>query len=442
MNCEGDSLSLRAFGRCSDAPLVRDIGQVSSGPIEQDRVAHVRGARVVCANYRALVHDFPHVFGAEARREAPLPGCDVCAASGKLCTKAINAWLIRNSAFVSLQQALPNAVNSPIDVDDEVKIAYRPPKYGRAVVVRLDTPAGKDEPGFLDLKGVGVAPGKTPSHQPHSSGLEYLGFAIADFFYGWLVDTIFARTCPRYHVLPVYAVLDLGFDIIGGGHGTAPAGLHVRRAHARPMYMPRSGSAHEKLMLHVEFLLRSFGLTTSGYVTAFRLSSSGEDPLLTSFGRPVSITTDAEKQKAAQIVDAIRESGGDQLDVLNIQSTSEADWEEKILEIFDFGQVEACSDFTDPLANAIRDGALKVGRIISPTHASFVRPNKKIAVDPDLCSRDSVNAYGFYVAQGFRHAAKHFNQRRIESILRLARLKVLGRDADSVGRRRYARGAR
>jgi hypothetical protein len=428
----------RTFGRWSDGPLVHDIGQISSEPIERDEVVRVRGSRVVCANYRAIVHDFPQVFGAEARRRTPLPGCDACASRGKLCPDAINAWLVRNAAFVSKQQLLPNDVNSPIQADDTVRLAYRPPDYGRAVVVAIDTPAEKGEAGYLDLKGVGVAPGRAPSHQPHANGLEYLGIAIADFFYGWLVDTIFAVASPGYRVLPVYAVLDLGFDIVGGRHGTAPAGLHVRRAHARPHPLPMSGSAREKLMLHMELLLRSFGLTTTGYGTALMLSNGDTGPALTCFGRAVSVNTDAERRKAAHIMDVIRESGGNWLEVVNVQPTSEGDWDEKTLEIVDFGQMNAYRGSADPVANPIRDGALKIGRIITPSHPSFVRPNKEIALDIDLCERDSVDAYSFYAAQRFRHSPRQFDQQVIETMLRLARLKVMRRDTDWARRRAHA----
>jgi hypothetical protein len=430
---EGEcSAPLRAFGRCSDAPLIHDIDQISSEPLEQDHLVRVRNAKVACANYRAILHDFPHVFGAEARRRNPLPGCDSCADADRLCTRAVNAWLIRNAAFISKQQALPNAVNSPIPVDPgTTRPAYRPPVYGRAAVVPVDTPAGAGEAGYLDLKGVGVAPDKLPSNLPHSNGLDYLGNALVDFFYGWLTDTIFARTCPGYHVVPVYAVLDLGFDILGGGYGAAPAGMHVRRAHSRPFpLLPLSGSDYEKLTFHVELLLRYFGLTTSGFASAYELSGGEADPKLHCFGRPIAIETDAERRKAAHIIDAIRASGATRLDVLNVQSTNEGDWDAKTLEIYDFGQLKAERNFTSPLANPVRDGALRIGRIIAPTQSSFVQPNPRVAVDPDLCSRESANAYGFHAATRFRHAPRQFDQRKVETWLRLARLKALGRDMD------------
>lgn len=428
------------FGRYSKGPLIQDINQVSTGSIEQETVVRVSTAKVVCANYDAIIHDFPQVFSAEARRRAPLPGCDDCAATGKLCREAINAWLIRNAAFISRQQLLPNPVNSSIETGDEVRTAYRPPGYARGVVVPIDSPANEGEAGFLDLKGAGVAAGRTPSHQPYSSGLEYLGYALGDFFYGWLVDTIFARTCPGYHVVPVYAVLDLGFDIVGGWNGTAPAGLHVRRAHSRPLpeeSLPMSGSAREKLMLHAELLLRAFGMSTTGHGTSFTLASPDSDDLIY-HGRPVELRNDAERRKAALIANVIRESGSIRLEVMNVQAASGGDWEEKSLEIYDFGGFNAYRTFTSPVANLIRDGALNIGRIITPDQPSFVRPDPAVAVDPILCNRDSVNAYSFLAAQGFREGKGTFNQLGIERALRLARLVTMRRDVTWARRRLQA----
>ena len=425
------------FGRYSKGPLVHDVNQISTGSIEQETVVRVRTAKVVCANYDAIVHDFPQVFSAEARRKAPLAGCADCAATGKLCRDAINAWLIRNSAFISRQQLLPNSVNSPIETGDEVRTAYRPPGYARSVVIAIDSPAAEGEAGYLDLKGVGVPAGRTPSHQPYSSGLEYLGYAIGDLFYGWLVDTIFARTCPGYHVLPVYAVLDLGFDIVGGWHGTAPAGLHVRRAHSRPLpheSLPMSGSAREKLMLHAELLLRAFGLSTTGHGTSFILTNSDPDEFIY-HGRPVELRNDAERKKAAHIADVIRESGSNRLEIINVQVTSEGDWDEKRLEIYDFGGFSAYRTFTSPVANLIRDAALNIGRIISPEQSSFVRPDPRVAVDPILCNRNSVDAYSFLAAQAFRQGRTTFNQRGIEAAMRLARLVAMRRDTAWARRR-------
>lgn len=421
---------LRAFGRCSNSPLIDDIAQVSNGPIEEDELVRVDAAKVVCANYQAIIRDFPQIFGADARRENPLPGCARCAASGDLCSKAIDEWLLRHAAFVSKQQTFPNSVNTPIRVTSGPPVkAYRPPHYGRSAIVPIGSAGLSGHAGYLDLKGVGVASGMTPSHKIHSNGLEYLGNALVDFFFGWLVDTVFARSCPTYHVVPVYAVLDLGFDLIDGGYGQSPAGLHVRRAHSRPYpILPLSGGDEEKLSMHVEMLLRYYGLTTSGYLTTFELEETDAGRTLICARKPVPVETDAERRKAEQLITIMLESGVDHMDILNVQSTNGGNWEQKRIEIFDFGHVKAVRDFSVPLANPIRDGALRIGRVVSPAHSAFVRPNREVAVDPDLCDREAASAFGFFAATRFRNAPKHFDRSTVELMLRLGRLKALGRD--------------
>ncbi len=425
------------FGRCSAGPLIHDIGEVSTGPVTQETVFPVRTARVAVANYAAIVHDFPQVFGVEARRERPLIGCAACTSSGRLCREAVDDWLIRNAAFISEQQSRPNAVNSPVEVGEGVRTGFRPPSYGRAIVVPIDSPAQPGQASFLDLKGAGVAPGRVPSHQPHSSGLEYLGYALGDFFYGCLIDTLFARHQPSYHVLPVYAVLDLGFDIVGGWHGTGAAGLHVRRAHARPDRQhahPMAGTDEEKLVLHIELMLRLFGLTTTGGGTAFSFANPTGDEL-EYHGVPIEVNNAAERQQAAAIAAAIRASRGSRLEMINVQSTSAADWDGKTFEMLDFGNLNAFRDFSNPVGNMVRNAALHVGRIISPAQTSFIRPDPRLAVDADLCNRHSVNAYGFYAAQAFRHAGSSFRQRKIERLLRIGLLKALRRDTGWAYRR-------
>ncbi|MDQ1159613.1 hypothetical protein QE385_004010 [Sphingomonas sp. SORGH_AS 950] len=422
------------FARVPPGPIIDDISQVSSAEIGQETAAHVKGAKVVCANYRAIVHDFPHFFGASADPADKFAGCKSCEAIGKPCPAAINQWLVRNAAFVSLPQSRGNGVNTRIDLDGVTRVAYRPPAYGRALIVPVDGHYAAGSAKFLDLKGAGVQLGETPSHEAYKNGLEYLGFAIADFLYGWLIDTLFARSYPGYHIVPVYAVLDLGFDIVGGWHGTSPAGMHVRRAHARPIpseSLPKAGSELEKLDLHIELLLRSFGLSTTGSGTSFRLANldiAGDDTL-TYKSMPVAPLIEPERVMVTRIAEAIRASGGDCLEITNVQMTSGGSWSQKAAQIYDFGQVRAERWFPNPIANAVRNTPLNVGRVMSPADVTFVQPHPAIAVDADLGNRRSVDALGFHAATSFRQDGP-FRQIDVETMLRIARLKIMRRHFD------------
>ena len=420
------------FARVPDGPLIEHISQVSSGKIGEEPLVHVKGAKVVCANYRAIIHDFPQFFGPAASKKHKVAGCDVCEAANRPCPAAINDWLVSNAAFVSTQQSHPNMVNSPIELDGLVRAGFRPPGYGRAVVVPVDGSPDQGGARLLDLKGAGVAPGSVPRHEPYKDGLEYLGFAIADFLYGWLIDTIFARTFPGYHIVPVYAVLDLGFDIVGGWHGTGPAGMHVRRAHARPIpseSLPFAGSEREKLDLHIEFLLRSFGLSTTGSGTSFRLVNPeiGGGDTLRYKSVPVVPNIDPEIAMIARIAETIRNSGADCLEVTNVQMADGGSWAEKTAQIYDFGQVRAERHFPNPVANGIRNAPLNIGRILSPGDAAFVQPHPEFALEADLGNRRSVDALGFHAAECFRRGAP-FKQIDVETMLRIGRLKIMRRN--------------
>lgn len=429
MNCRSPFGLRRGFVA---GPLLTAISEVSRGSIDTCAIVPVTTARVVCANYRAIVHDFPQVFGAAARQRQPLPeSCPACARDQRLCPEAINAWLIRNAAWISAAQVADNPVNSPISTGSETRTGYRPPEYGRAMVVPVDIPPDGTGAGLLDLKGCGVADGKVPSQALYANGLEYLGYALADFFYGWLLDDLFARTVPGYATVPVYAVIDLGFDVVNGWHGTGPAGLHVRRAHRRRHEtegLPYSGSDQERVMLHMELLLRNFGLTTAGPGTAYHLGDADDPDQLYYNGRKLAAKTPLELAKTDRIVQAIRSAAAARLEVVNVQLVDEPDWASKTAQIYDFGQVNVRRSFANPLANPIINGVFQAGRIIEVADPSFVQPDAQYRLDADLCGRHSANAYGFFAAQGFRSMGAAFGQGAVEALLRIARVKAMGRD--------------
>lgn len=390
---------LKLKKRVPAAPILSDIAQVCDAPLAREAVVPVRTARVVIADYAALFHDFPQVFGQEDfwRDHAP-HFCERCVRSGKRCLLAVDRWIVEHAAYVSARQAEPNVVNSAIDHGAPVQLAYRPPRYGRALVLPVPGSATAGRAQLLDVKGAGVAADRTPSHQPHSSGLEYVGVALADFFYGWLIDRIFARTVPGYGVAPVYAVLDLGFDIVNGWHGSGPAGLHVRRAHARAtggITTPLFGSQEEMVQLHIELLLRSFGMTSAAAGTSFEVI----DGVLHYSGQPLPIENERQQRKAEEIAQVVAPT---RLERLNIQTTRGASWEPKSAQLVDFGHIHSRKRFQHALAGSARDGVWRLGRIIRRNDAAFVQPDPRLAVDVDVSNRSNVNAHGFYIAQCFR----------------------------------------
>ena len=392
----------RILRRTPPGPLHRHILELCADTPSPEQVVHVSTAKVVLANYAAITNDFPYLRSREFKERYSGYFCPSCHRDELSCNDAIDQWIIDNAAFISLQQTSSNSVNSKIVHDESVERAFRPPGYGRALVVPVNTGQSNEGAGLLDIKGAGVAPGRTPSHDAYSNGLEYLGVAIADFFYGWLIDKIFARTVPGYWTVPIYAVLDLGFDITGGWHGTAPAGLHVRRAHRRNSngyQVVMSGSENELVQLQIEMLLRSFGLTSTNAGTSFEVLKTNGENRLHFGGKVINYSSELERKRGHEIANLIQ---GSRLEMINIQLMHGATWEPRYAQMYDFGHISARGRFLLPTASTAQDRYLEIGHIICPDHPAYIHPDPGLRVDPDLFHRHSVNALGFYFAQGYR----------------------------------------
>lgn len=406
--------------RFPDGPLLSDISQICRTPLEPEDVVPIHSARVVIANYRAILHDFPQVFGGPEALERFRPlSCAACLARRRICRYAIDDWLTRNAAFVSAAQAKPNRSNSPIDHGPPTRQGYRPPRYGRALVVPIEEGAAAGQAGFLDIKGIGVAPGIEPENRAYANGLEYLGQALADFFYGALLDKVFARTCPGYCTVPVYAVIDLGFDVVDYWHGTAPAGLHVRRAHLRHeggVEIPMSGSDEEKIILHMELLLRAWGLTTADLPTAYHVEMVDGVETLKFSAWTVVPKNEREAEKARAITEIAR---GTRLELVNVQLIQGLDWQARRAQMVDMGHISVRRSFRFPFAIPARDALLRVGRVVRPGDRAFVQPVRDHALDADLCSKTSVFAFGFAAAQAFSNRFRPMSTNDIETIYRI-----------------------
>lgn len=313
-----------------------------------------------------------------------------------ICFHAIDRWIVDEFALVSKAQAAANDVNSPITSRPTDARAYRPEGYGRALIVEVPGQTGS---AYADIKGSGVAPGRRPRRDYNANGLEYLGLALADFFYSWLADRVFADSGYAYSTLPIYAVLDLGFDIVDGWAGTGPAGLHVRRARKRPRSVALSGSDDERVALHIELLLRSYGLTTAHAGTAFAVASGPAGRSLHYGGYPVRLNGAAEIARADGLIASI---GRGQLELSNIQLTEGADWPAKRGCVVDIGSFDSKSRFRWPFATAALDRIFRIGHVISPGDRAFVQPDRTKGIDAALFNRVVVNAQCLHAANAFR----------------------------------------
>ncbi|HEX3555386.1 MAG TPA: hypothetical protein VIA62_19350 [Thermoanaerobaculia bacterium] len=347
-------------------------------------------ARLVFADYTRLQRDFPRLGEPWLLRAHPeLHGLSAAQRQRRI-RGLIDAWLLRSAAVVSTAQAAQAAVNTPIATAGGGLTAFRPPLYGRALVTSLaegrrDLPPAeaarwRDEPdGLLDVKGTGVAPGVTPSPQPHSNGLLALGEALTNIAFREVIELIFRRAGTRFETIPDYALIDLGFDVRGLYGPLTPAGLQVRQAHRRPLggaELPLAGSPEQRVKLEIEMLLRHYGLTSCSGATGFVLEERGGRLEITYAGKPVPPHT---PEQIEQIRRFTRYPGGRLcLEGVNVQLAREVALGPSRARVVDFGHYSVRERFTEPVLSLVRDRLLRWGGALWPGEPFYVQPDSRL----------------------------------------------------------------
>ena len=392
--------------RYPQGPLLRQPTELDVPELACEEVLHVPAARVVTAEYDVLQHDFPELNTKHIVALNPSLATLSDHERDAAVRSIIDLWLIANAAYVSTAQAAQAVVNSPIASDGRRILAYRPPRYGRAVVVAASqdehrstdglyrVPSAK---GLLDLKGAGVAPGREPSDRAQSNGLEHLATALSDFLVKKVIDEILARSLPSVWSVPVYAVLDLGFDVIGGELDFGPAGLHVRRAHRRRFEAQVPPVEHE-VTFAIECVLRRYGLTsatiglqihysrTNGYVTRRR----GRRPA-------IPCTDPAEIGAVLALLGTVDELSLDRRDV---QMAREVTSLPPQAQLVDFGALRIVERFERPMLRYYERAVLE--QIIWPDDPEFIQPDPRIRVPIDGWERRELAMSCLALANAFR----------------------------------------
>ena len=311
----------------------------------------VDGARVVFADYPLLQRDFPHLRGEAAA--------------------TIDDWLLRNAAVVSESQTKQSAVNTPIRTTGDRVSAFRPPLYGRAVVVAADgSPAG-----LLDVKGSGVAPGLKPLNQTHANGLLALGEALANMAFREVMELIFRRARTGFTTVPEYAVIDLGFDVRDLFGPATPACIQVRQAHRRPaggVELPLAGSPEQQVKLEIELLLRRYGATSCSPATSFVLDDASGNLEITYAEKPLPKHTDEQIAKFREM--ARYEGGRLMLEGVNVQLTRESGVRPSHARVIDFGHYSVRERFEHPVVSLVRNRLMRWGGAIFPGDRFFTQP--------------------------------------------------------------------
>lgn len=368
--------------RFSTGPQWRSPRDLDDPGMRRERVYRLRDARLVFADYRLLQYDFPWL-----RSEALMAGDPALRTLSNRARRArirayLDQWLLERGGIISEAQQNHREINEPIGVTGETTDAWRPTRYGRALVVPVRSPDGRGS-GMLDLKGVGVAPGRVPAQQAHGTGLCLLGEALYDTLMQWVIDEIFRLACPGFFSVPVYGVIDTGFGKHGNYSGIAspqPTGIVVRRAHRRPrnaVELPATGSTEERVKLQVEMILRRYGITSCNDTTAIRIKREGGQVRITYGHGPVKYGPAGMRALRDFFIKA---KAPPRLDGINVQLTRECGFMPSFAQVVDFGHYTVKSEFPHPVTSLVRDHMVFFGGALLPASPHFPRPDARLAL--------------------------------------------------------------
>jgi len=378
--------------RFSPGPMLRTAEELEDPNVTSESALRISSARVVWADYELLRHDFPQLRSRSLLTAQP----ELRRLRGKKRKAAlqhiIDGWLLRNGAIISQSQADHSQVNTQIETSGEMVEVYRPPRYGRSLVVSLRNNNRSLAPqlaarweeeadGLLDLKGVGTAPTIVPADSIYGNGLMPLREALADLVLQQAMEALFRHAGTGFRCVPVYAVLDPGFDVLSKFFPPRPAGIQVRRAHRRPVggaELPFRGSDEQFVKFEIEMLLRRYGITSANASTVITVEDCDGQLEITYGQRP----TDGywhNRQQYQQFLDAIGVEGPAQFAGVNIQLTREIGRNPSSAQLIDFGHYEIHQRFNDPVVSLVRDRVMRWGGVIEPGNPHFVQPH------PDLC---------------------------------------------------------
>lgn len=353
----------------ADAPL-RSLADYATTEqaLTSEMILGVRGAEVVFANYGAIFADFEPSL----RHIAAASGSDA-----ERC-RAVDKWLIENTAYVSTSQAASRAVSTPIALDGSSRQAWRPPRYGRAVVV-LDRQSTVPTSGaFFDVKGTGVPPDEEP-YLPNSNGLMTLDEAVHEVLMEHLVYAVMQRAGVDVRPLPSYAVIDLGFDAVWHDERTPQrATVLVRRAATRPRCQWEravQGPQMARALMQIELLLRSGGISASvcGAVR-FRLVADGQDRRIFRDEDELEIPAD---RKTAVFETADWKGRDLTIDGVNVQVTSDLEASPLRARLMDFGRYRFREHFDSPLYSWFDADYLNMnGAYLRPDDPCYLQPDR------------------------------------------------------------------
>jgi hypothetical protein len=300
---------------------------------------------------------------------------------------------------VSASQAAQDAVNTSVHGSEEV-VAHRPFRYGRALVLELPEASASDRAsaGLVDIKGAGVGTGVVARIAAHATGVMTLGEALQDWLIQWIVEAIFWHSGSDFAAVPLYAVIDAGFDV-RLATGPEPAGLQVRRAHRRSCHrfgsqMPERGSPEEVVAAEIEMLLRCYGVTSSNRGTQVELCRSSDGFTLTCGGQSVADYDSSELEIVwGRLGMADSAQGSCRIDSIDVQLANDACVNPASGQVIDFGTYDIRERFEFGLGLLLTKGRL--GGLLRTDDANFQQPIEALRIP-------GPKVYGADLARRFR----------------------------------------
>ena len=364
--------TMRLLHRAPPGPLLQRPADLSDSETTIDRLLRLSNARVIFADHGLLQRDFPRLADERFERDPEIAALPPVARQEAI-RRRIEAWLLDQAAFVSERQAAQDHVNTPIALTGEEKRAFRPPRYGRAAVVRTG-----DGPGLLDLKGIGVGPGCAPQRAPYETGLLIARGAFQEVLFQWMIDAIFDGAAPDLFTVPIYGVLDPGFLAYQPGQDAMiPAAILIRRAHRRPLggvELPRPGGALERLKFEVEMLLRSYGFTSSSHATQLHLRDRDGRVRVLYGGSPMRNLHPLKLEELRRRFGPLPAS----YDGVNVQLALHDGQPGVRALLVDFGQFEYRTHFDMGVTSLVYSQWLPWRGALRPEHPAFVQPDPSL----------------------------------------------------------------
>lgn len=383
-------------------PLLRSIEDLAEPLTKSETCRTLANARVVWANYDLIERDF-----ASTDFAASLP-CDINPPHDENALSVsrrpdIDMWLLLHAGVISETQLRYTNTSEEIPVFGPTRIGYRPPRYGRALVVQLsDTWPDRAYPnpglrsdGLLDVKGCGVGAGQVPLDQLHGSGLLGLPTALGELITQFIIERIFEYLEVDVRGVGIYAILDLGFRMKVNGGSLIPASAIIRRAHQRPprnIERPDYGSELHRIKLAIEFMLRRFGVTSCSPDMEFRIWREGED-LRSAFRGALDRIPAAALER---FLAAARLQAPVKFDLVNVQLVRGATLAPLSAVLVDFGQYDFTANcFVEPLGCLVEDKPLKWGGFMDRNSHYWIQPNPQISVEEKLGGRVATPSWIF-----------------------------------------------